>query len=297
MDDDKNYSPGDRRAGPRLLSSVSLAALLTLVLSLLGLTVPAQAVTAAPSWKIEVIVYLYTDLTYQSSGVSHRLVGSLVPDEVKGIKSSATGFVNTDVPALTSGKEHPTVTIKTVSKPLDSQTLAPDGYGGWTPTPWTTKPDQDPGYDSYIVFWQSYGWDWGAMKSDNIAHAGGLTWPMGTNPTFSEIQMQQLDYGSRNILKHEWGHAITFYYDAGGTAPKPMVDNHQPGTSVNCRTHKGYVQQDETAAHPIPNSIYNNSSGFTHDYYSGVTAQASNPGRCLGITPAAWASGGPVTER
>ena len=31
------------------------------------------------------------------------------------------------------------------------------------------------------------------------------------------------------------------------------------------------------------------------DYYSGTTSLASDPLRCLGITPAAWATGGPVS--
>ena len=56
-----------------------------------------------------------------------------------------------------------------------------------------------------------------------------------------------------------------------------------------------YVWLDETDANPIPNSIYNNESGFTHDYYSGTTALATDPMHCLGITPSAWATGGPVS--
>jgi hypothetical protein len=64
---------------------------------------------------------------------------------------------------------------------------------------------------------------------------------------------------------------------------------------VNCVTGQMYVWVDETDAGPIANSIYNNDSGFTHDYYSGTTALASDPLRCLGITPAAWATGGPVS--
>lgn len=74
------------------------------------------------------------------------------------------------------------------------------------------------------------------------------------------------------------------------------MDNHQPGAYVHCRTGEGYVLVDETQDEPIPNSIYNDRSGFTHDYYSGTTALASDPHSCLGITRAAWASGGPVTE-
>jgi hypothetical protein len=66
------------------------------------------------------------------------------------------------------------------------------------------------------------------------------------------------------------------------------------------RTHwpngESYVWLDETDANPIPNSIYNNESGFTHDYYSGTTASADQPTRRLGVTPEAWMFGGPVTK-
>jgi len=52
---------------------------------------------------------------------------------------------------------------------------------------------------------------------------------------------------------------------------------------------------DEQPGSPIPNSIYNNQSGFTHDYYSGTTALAATPSQCLGIPRGAWAYGGPLT--
>ena len=54
--------------------------------------------------------------------------------------------------------------------------------------------------------------------------------------------------------------------------------------------------EDEHDGRPIPNSIYNNDSGFTHDYLSGTVALATEPDRCLGIPPAAWAAGGPVNR-
>ncbi|KRE44566.1 hypothetical protein ASG92_12930 [Arthrobacter sp. Soil736] len=189
------------------------------------------------------------------------------------------------------------MSIKTIDTPLSGATLVADGYGGWTPSPWSTKADQDPGFDSYIVLSQPYGWDFGTNSTDNIAHVGGLTWNTGTDPLFSEIEVPAIDAYGRNVFKHEWGHGITSDYDAAGTAPKPMVDNHHPEDYVNCRTHKPYVLQDGSDANPIPNSIFNDSSGFTHDYYSGLTALKSSPTHCTGITRAAWASGGPVTKR
>jgi hypothetical protein len=75
------------------------------------------------------------------------------------------------------------------------------------------------------------------------------------------------------------------------------VENHTyPFTYVHCGTGEDYIWLDETDAVPVPNSIYHNASGFTHDYYSGTTALASDPAHCLGITPEAWAAGGPVSR-
>jgi hypothetical protein len=54
--------------------------------------------------------------------------------------------------------------------------------------------------------------------------------------------------------------------------------------------------ENEVFADSLPNSLYNNISGFTHDYYSGLTARAEDPTRCLGISPQAWAYGGPVAH-
>src|SRR6478609_1343500 len=109
------FSPHVRLQAPRLARPLTLrrafVAVATLVLLLWGVTVPAGAVTAGPAWKIEVLIYPYTDITYLESGVTHRLVGSLMPEEISGIKTSMKGFVDTDVPALSSGNQHPRLTV------------------------------------------------------------------------------------------------------------------------------------------------------------------------------------------
>ena len=79
----------------------------------------------------------------------------------------------------------------------------------------------------------------------------------------------------------------------------PAVDNHINDTDkryVHWPTGEPYILKDETDDAPIPNSIYNNQRGFTHDYYTGQTAAADKPQTRLGITPEAWASGGPVAR-
>ena len=78
--------------------------------------------------------------------------------------------------------------------------------------------------------------------------------------------------------------------------PWIIILNDTTNKYVHCSSGTPYVLQDETDDNPIPNSIYNNNSGFTHDYYSGTTAKPENPSRCLGIPPSAWAYGGPVTK-
>jgi hypothetical protein len=253
----------------------------------------AQAAVAKPAWKIQVIVYKNTDFSYVDSGGSHRFVGSMVPADVALATSDATKFVRNDIPALSSGNQHPTISIKLVDAPLTK--LDPDGPG-FTPSPYITTSDLDPTADSHIILWQSAGWDFVKASNANIAHSGGLTWYQGTASTFSSIPFFMLQPTDRNVFKHEWGHAILFFYQASGASPLPAIDNHQPQSSVNCHTGSGYVLVDDSDTSPVPNSIFNDSSGFTHDYYSGISATSSQPRRCLGITPAAWTTGGPVVK-
>jgi hypothetical protein len=120
---------------------------------------------------------------------------------------------------------------------------------------------------------------------------------MGTGQAYTTLIIEaSTSYGHLNVFKHEWGHSLLNCYDAVRTAPLPTVTNHTDGNQyVNCLTGQMYVWADETEANLIANSIYNDESGFTHDYYSGTTSLASDPLRCLGITPAAWATGGPVS--
>ena len=120
---------------------------------------------------------------------------------------------------------------------------------------------------------------------------------MGTDQAYTTLIIEATTYGHRNVFKHGWGHSITAFFDASGTAPKPKVENHATATDyVNCLTGAYYIWVDETEDNPIPNWIYNNDSGFTHDYYSGLTATASDPTRCLGINTRAWSFGGPVSN-
>lgn len=249
-----------------------------------------------PSWKILVLIYQETDFEVtDNTGTYHHYVASMMQDEMEQAALAAKQFVEIDIPALTSGNMVPDITVRFPERVLSELSQVGDG---WWPSPEDTAPERDPEFDSVIVIWDPRATDLTTNNYEWIGYGDGLAAYMGTGQTYFSMQIDAAVYrGHRNVFKHEWGHCILFYFDAVGTAPKPTVSNHAEATDyVNCQTEQFYVWQDEMLANPIPNSIYNNESGFTHDYYSGTTATADQPSRCLGIIPEAWALGGPVSH-
>ena len=250
-----------------------------------------------PRWKILVLIYGQTDFTVTSDdGITHNYVGSMTSQQKSQAAASAKRFVNTDVPALNSQNMIPRLTVRYPERPLTQ--LSPYDTGWW-PTPENTAPELDPAFDSVIVIWNPNVTDKTTGRSVWIGYGAGIAAPMCPGQTYSTLIIDAAtSYGHLSVFKHEWGHSILFYYEAIGAAPKPNVTN-EPATGttyVHCTTGQTYTWEDETDANPIPNSIYNNETGFTHDYYSGTTAEAAQPTRCLGISPEAWAAGGPVSK-
>ena len=249
---------------------------------------------AHPRWKILVLIYDKTDVFVTDSGVRHHLLAAMTPAEVERAATQATLIVNNDIAALDSGNMVPELTIRYPNHALSP----PDQiFPPWSPSPADTAADTDPSFDSVIVIWDPRVVDADTGVRSWIGAAAGLATPTGRGQTYTAIIIEATGYGHRNVFKHEWGHCIQFYFDAAGTAPKPAVTNHAvAGQYVHWPTGDSYVWLDETDANPIPNSIYSNAAGFTHDYYSGFTATADQPTRRLGITPEAWSLGGPVTR-
>jgi hypothetical protein len=281
------------------MRTIGFAWLLRLVIGLLAVAVlsinvipVASAQGPTPPWKILVLIYEHTDFSFFDGALSRRVVADLTLEETAFAASEAAAFVERDIPALDSHQMRPSLEVRYPGTITD---LEP--FCGWWPAPSRIATELDPAFDSVIVIWDSTGTDVNSGQPYNLQNCGGLTLPSGTGQTFSTLQLDAFPLNQfRNTLKHEWGHSILFFYEAAGTAPTPSVDNHRPDAFVHCRTGEGYVLVDETQDAPIRNSIYNNRSGFTHDYYSGTTAIATDPDSCLGITRAAWASGGPVTK-
>ena len=246
-----------------------------------------------PRWKILVLIYDGTDLTYTDAAGTHNFVGQIDSAQVAAAAANAKRFVQTDIPALSSRNMVPELTIR---YPGTLRSLSPLG-SAWWPSPVDTAGERDPAFDSVIVIWQPTVTDQATGQLLWIGNAAGLTPAMGTGQTYTTLIIEAATlYGHLNVFKHEWGHSLLSYYEASGAAPTPTVTNHAVANQyVHCTTGNMYIWLDETDANPIPNSIYNNTSGFTHDYYSGTTALANDPMHCLGITPSAWATGGPVS--
>lgn len=246
-----------------------------------------------PRWKILVLIYDSTDVTLTDATGTRHVIGHVEPAQLETAAANAARFVNNDIPALSSGNMVPELTVR---YPGTLRRLTELG-GGWWPSPADTAGERDPSFDSVIVIWQPTVTDQATGRVVWIGNAAGLASWMGTAQTYATLIIEAATlYGHLNVFKHEWGHSLLFYFDATGTAPRPTVNNHTEATTyVHCMTGVFYDWVDETDANPIPNSIYNNGSGFTHDYYSGTTALATDPLHCLGITPGAWALGGPVT--
>lgn len=249
-----------------------------------------------PVWKILVLIYRDTDFeATDSEGSKHRFVASMTHEEAQRAAAAARQFVEVDIPALTSGNMVPEVTIRLPDHALTRLSAVGDG---WWPSPEDTAPDRDPAFDSVIVIWDTRATDVETGEAVWIGWGDGLTANLGAVQTYLAMQIDAaINRGHRNVFKHEWGHSILFFFDAIGSSPEPQVTNHALSDQyVNCRTGQYYVWEDETLVNPIPNSTYNNDSGFTHDYYSGETATAEDPIRCLGVPPEAWALGGPVSH-
>jgi hypothetical protein len=251
---------------------------------------PTPASEQPPAWKILVLVYPTTDFT----GDGHHYAGTISDTDRNNVVAVATQWANQDVPALDSGYMVPELTVRAPSRPL---TLVHDGTPtGWWPDPTTTAAERDPAFDSVIVVWNARVLDETGRQTD-LNNFCGLTPGFGISQAYSTIPVTCANI---NTFKHEWGHSILSYHDSLSAAPKPTVNNHinpaDPNAHyVHCPTGTEYVYQDEQPGNPIPNSIYNDQTGFTHDYYSGTTALAASPTQCLGIPRSAWAFGGPAT--
>ena len=158
-----------------------------------------------------------------------------------------------------------------------------------------TAGERDPAFDSVIVVWQPTVIDQATGQLLWIGNAAGLTPSMGTGQTYTTLIIEAATlYGHLNVFKHEWGHSLLSYYEASGAAPTPTVTNHAVANQyVNCTNgpdvQSGWTKRTRT---PFRTRCADNTSGFTHDYYSGTTALATDPLHCLGLCLLCMGDGG-----
>lgn len=258
--------------------------------------VPRVANTPHPRWKVLVLIYPQTDVTYTDAlGVSRHVTGAMSRWDVDRTLDQARRFVQHDIPALSSSNMLPEFTARVAHEPLKS--LSPF-FEGWWPAQGDVIKELDPAFDSVIVIWEPRVRDVATGQPLVIAGDGAVTPDRGLQQTYTTLRVPYAGLnGNRNVYKQQWGVALSSYFLSMQLAsPPPINFNPAPTQYVNCQTGQFYVWQEETNGNPIPNSIYNNGSGFIHDYYSGTLALADAPTACLGFGAPAWAWGGPVTH-
>lgn len=258
--------------------------------------VPRLASTPHPRWKILVLLYPQTDVTYtDAQGVSRHVKGAMSRSDIDRTLDQARHFVQQDIPALSSSNVLPEFTARLAHEPLKS--LSPF-FDGWWPAQGDVINELDPAFDSVIVIWEPRVQDVATGQPLVIGGDAAVTLDRGLQQTYTTLRVPYAGLnGHRNVYKQQWGVALTSYFQTMQLVQPPPV-NLNPGATqyVNCQTGQHYTWQEETNSNPIPNSIYNNSSGFIHDYYSGTLAAAEAPTACLGFGASAWAWGGPVTH-
>ena len=247
-----------------------------------------------PRWKILVLIYDRTDMTYTDAAGEHHVIGEIDSAQVAAAAANAARFVQTDIPALSSGNMLPELTIR---YPGALRSLTPSETPGGLP-----RQTRQPSETRHSTASSSSG----SRRSPTRRQANccGLAmllasrrrWEPGRPTPPLIIEAATLD-GHLNVFKHEWGHSLLNYYEAAGTAPD--ADGHE---SHGCKP----VRQlpDRWGLHLAgrngrkPDRELDLQQRFR--LYSRLLFRddgARRATRCavIGITPAAWATGGPVS--
>jgi hypothetical protein len=245
------------------------------------------------TWDFQLIVYETTDakLTF-SDGSTHHVRGTMSTAERDEFIERTRIFVEDDLPLISSGSAVGMLEVTIADRPLTELERL---WSGFTPMRVNVQPEINPDADAVLVLFEPRVTDVDTGAPFWIGAAAGLAYFTGTGQLYNEFVIDNVVYNNgmrnTNVLKHEYGHSLVFFHDAMGFAPKPAVDNHINDYG-HCPTGEPYVWVDEfTSAYPhaVPNSIYDNWSGYHHDILSGTIALSSDPTTCLGIPPFAWA--------
>ena len=247
----------------------------------------ARAMSAPFVWKLALLLYPNTAVTYRAlDGSSVSLTSAMTPDEIGVVQSAAQnmatlasqwsdGAVQLEVSvlpidhpltALTKRDANPAVNSYAIAQTditADLRALAPDGT-----------------YDSLIAVWKPWNEQGQAVPTDY--------WGLGTGPsadsdnsTFATLILGNAAVWGQpglngEVMMHEWLHGIVDYYHAMTGQAIPSPDD---------RAADGYE--------PLTIAAGGSQARFDHDI---LTAQVVNQatGEALGgITAAMWGSGSP----
>lgn len=245
-------------------------------------------------WTIQALVYQQTNaLVTNESGSTARAVCALDDDRLEEIVRRLERFVEEELPALTAGALSPELRVDVVRS--DLSTLSTSSHGGWWPALKDTVEARSDEVDSVIVVWPARPPD---LVLGELAPTWGLTQPTANRQTYATVTAERLlETPFNDVLMHEFGHSVLYYFDALGRTGGLGTNDLQIAEYFDMESGMRFDEKPTWHSDMEPDPTYELDHGFTHAYMSGSLALSSNPTQRLGISSACWRLGGPVTYR
>lgn len=266
--------------------------------------------TKAPSWKILFLIVQKLDYTYTEtpSNTVRHVVGDMSSADQTIANDQFIEFATHALPALSSGMQTPTYEIRKIPLLQHTWTAIENNLANNNnlfPRQNFLGANDDVNFDAIILVYPKSGIDQNNNNQVVTFCNFGQTPNNGSDRTYATFPTNYLSVNNVNIFTHEFGHSITFYYNAvspgclgnktnGGNV---HIFNHTGGNGetryVRFQTKKQYFLSDDDK---VINSLYNYSSSFSHDYYSGFTTDPNYPSVAIGVSQAQWNLGGAVSK-
>jgi hypothetical protein len=266
--------------------------------------------TKAPSWKILFLIVQKLDYTYTElpSNTVRHVVGDMSAADQTIANDQFIEFATHALPALSSGMQTPTYEIRKVPVLQHSWTASENNSANNNnlfPRQNFLGVNDDVNFDAIILVYPKNGIDQNNNNQVITFCNYGQTPNNWKGRTYATFPTNYLSVDNVNIFTHEFGHSITFYYNAVSpgclgsktNAGNAHIFNHTGGNGetryVRFQTKKQYLLGDDDK---ILNSLYNYYNSFSHDYYSGFTTDPDFPSVAIGVGQAQWDLGGAVSK-
>lgn len=266
--------------------------------------------TKSPSWKILFLIVQKLDYTYTEipSNTVRHVVGDMSSADQAIANDQFIKFATVALPALSSGMQTPTYEIRKIPVLQHTWTTSENNAANNNnlfPRQNFLGANDDANFDAIILVYPKTGVDQNNNNQIITYCKLGQTPNNRKGRTYATFPTNYLSVSNVNVFTHEFGHSITFYYYA--VSPRCLGDNtnasnvhtfnHTGGNGetryVSFQTKEKYVLTDDDK---VLNSLYNYNNGFSHDYYSGFTADPAYPSVAIGVGQKQWNLGGPVSK-